>query len=813
MPWGRTKNKRGAEMYFREFLQQNTVILDGGMGTLLQEAGLPLGELPERWNLTRAQTVQEIHTAYFNAGSHVVATNTFGANRLKFSLSELGDIVRAAVENAREGARRSYGTQEKFVALDIGPTGKLLKPYGDFDFEEAVSVFAETVKLGVKYGVDLILIETMGDSYEAKAALLAVKENCDLPVLLSCAYGGDEKLMTGASPEAMVALAEGMGADAIGVNCSLGPKQMQGVVQRLLHAASIPVLVKPNAGLPLTDGERTYYDITPSEFVAQTTEFALQGARLVGGCCGTTPAYIQGLAKALDGRAPLPIAEKNRTCISSYTHAVAFDKPLLIGERINPTGKKRFRQALAEQDVGYILNEGITQQEKGAHILDVNVGAPDICEEKELPRYIEELQAVINLPLQIDTSNYLAMERAMRVYNGKPLVNSVNGKKESMAAVFPLVKKYGGVAVALTLDEGGIPDTAEGRVAIAEKILAEAAKYGIAKKDIIIDPLAMAISADAKSAQVTLIALKEIRQRLGVHTSLGVSNVSFGLPMRDAVNAAFFALALENGLSAAIMNPNSAEMQKTYHAFCALKGMDESCDGYIRFITERLPVFAVSAVAGMAETVSAQGETPLQNAIVRGVKTEAAAICEALLSTHSAQEIVEGEIVPALDKVGKAYEEKRAYLPQLLMSAEAAKAAFERIKAHTAGGRGDKGKIILATVHGDIHDIGKNIVGTLLENYGFTVVDLGRDVSPERVVEAVETENASVVGLSALMTTTLPSMAATVALLREKTPWVKLMVGGAVLTEEYANKLGADGYAKDGMGAVRLAESFYAKNS
>ena len=799
-------------MDFRKFLQQNTVYLDGGMGTLLQKAGLPLGELPERWNVTQAGEVQAIHAAYFNAGSHVVATNTFGANCLKFTENELEEIVRAAIENARLGAKKSHGTQGKFVALDIGPTGKLLKPYGDFEFEDAVETFAKTVRLGVKYGADLVLIETMGDSYETKAALLAVKENCDLPVLVSCAYGEDGKLMTGASPEAMVALVEGMGADAVGVNCSLGPKQMRGIVEKLLKVASVPVLVKPNAGLPVTDGKDTYYDVTEEEFALETAEFVKMGARLVGGCCGTTPAYIEKLTAKTKGISPLPITDKNRTCVSSYTHAVAFDKPLLIGERINPTGKKRFRQALAEKDVGYILNEGIVQQEKGAHILDVNVGAPDICEAEELPRYVKELQAVIDLPLQIDTSDSAAMEKAMRLYNGKPLVNSVNGKRESMAAVFPLVKKYGGVVVALTLDEKGIPDTAEDRLAIAEKIVAEAAKYGISKKDIVVDPLAMTVSADKNAATVTLTALRMIRQKLGVHTSLGVSNVSFGLPARDTVNAAFFALALENGLSAAIMNPNSVEMQKTYYAFCALKGLDENCGEYIRFATEKLPAFQ-TVVQAAAQSGNIHGETPLQSAIVRGLKTEAAVACESLLGVRSAQEIVETEIVPALDTVGKAYEEKRAYLPQLLMSAEAAKAAFEQIKKNMsqAGSSVKKCKIVLATVKGDIHDIGKNIVGTLLENYGFTVIDLGRDVPPETVLNAVQAENAPIVGLSALMTTTLPSMAETIDLLREKAPAVKILVGGAVLTEEYAAKLGADGYAKDGMGAVRYAEEIYAK--
>lgn len=799
-------------MKIREFLQDSIVYLDGGTGTLLQEAGLSLGELPERWNFSHADEIRKIHRAYYNAGSNVVCTNTFGANRLKFSVSELDDIIRAAVENAREAKNSSNGKQEKFVALDIGPTGKLLKPYGDFDFEEAVNIFAETVKLGVKYGADLVFIETMSDSLETKAAVLAVKENSDLPVFVSCAYGADGKLMTGANPAAMVAMLEGLGVDALGVNCSVGPVQMRGVVTELLEKASVPVLVKPNAGLPIADGDRTRYDIDESAFAEYIAEFVKQGARLVGGCCGTTPAYIKAVVEATKGIQPLPVTDKNITCVSSYTHAVEFSKPVLIGERINPTGKKRFKQALIERDTGYILGEGIAQQEKGAHILDVNVGLPDIDEKTELPRYIEELQAVIDLPLQIDTSDPAAMERAMRRYNGKPLVNSVNGKRESMSAVLPLVKKYGGVVVALTLDENGIPDTADGRVEIAKKIVAEAEKYGIAKKDIIVDPLAMTVSAEKNAARTTLQALREIKTKLGVHTSLGVSNVSFGLPVREVVNAAFFALALENGLSAAILNPNSAEMLKTYYAYLALTAQDENCAEYIRFATETLPKFTPTTTAVSSLSPQTQGETPLQTAIVKGLKELATTACEETLKTSSALNIVEREIVPALDTVGKAYEEKRAYLPQLLMSAEAAKAAFEKIRLHllkTGEKTEKKCKIVLATVKGDIHDIGKNIVGTLLENYGFEVIDLGRDVAPEKIVAAAEETGAPLVGLSALMTTTVPSMAETIALLRARVPSVKILVGGAVLTEEYAKKIGADGYGKDGMASVRFAESLY----
>jgi len=570
------------------------------------------------------------------------------------------------------------------------------------------------------------------------------------------------------------------------------------------------VLVKPNAGLPTVKDGQTVYDIDEKEFSELAAKFVEKGARLVGGCCGTTPEYIRKVAEAVANSKPKPVQEKTYTCVSSYTHAVDFDKPILIGERINPTGKKRFKQALIEKDTAYILSEGIAQQEKGAHILDVNVGVPDIDEKTELPRYIEELQAVINLPLQIDTSDPIAMARAMRLYNGKPLVNSVNGKRESMEQIFPLVKKYGGVVIALTLDEKGIPESAEERVAIAERIIAEAAKYGVSQKDIIVDPLAMTISADKNAAKVTLQALKLLCER-GIKTSLGVSNVSFGLPCRDTVNAAFFALALQNGLSAAIMNPNSVEMLKTYYAYNALQGLDENCAEYIRFASEVLPTVTIGAPATAASDKGA--DSPLQAAIIKGLKEEAARLCEALLGQKDTLTIVNEEIVPALDSIGQAYEEKRAFLPQLLISAEAAKSAFEKIKAHilAQGGRQTKKcKIVLATVKGDIHDIGKNIVATLLENYGFDVLDLGRDVPPEKVLEAAKETGAPIIGLSALMTTTVPSMSETIALVKKELPNVKIMVGGAVLTQEYADKIGADGYAKDGMGAVRYAEKVYA---
>ncbi len=795
-------------MNFTDFLKDNIVRLDGGMGTLLQVQGLAPGELPERWNITHPEIITRIHREYYDAGSHVVSTNTFGANCLKFSEEELEAIIRAAVANAKAARDAASGDQPKFIALDIGPTGKLLKPLGDLDFEDAVEVFAKTVRIGVACGVDLILIETMNDSYETKAALLAAKENSSLPVLVSNAYGEDGKLMTGASPAAMAAMLEGMGADAIGANCSLGPEQLRGVMEELLECVSVPVILKPNAGLPKVVNGETVYDVGADAFAAEVAALMEMGVRVVGGCCGTTPEYIRALTDKTRDFAPAPLTEKNRTVVSSYTHAVEFgSSPILIGERINPTGKKRFKQALVEKDMDYILAEGVKQEEAGVHILDVNVGLPEIDEAEMLRSAVCELQAVTALPLQIDTADKDAMEIALRRYNGKAMINSVNGKRESMDAIFPLLKKYGGVAVALTLDENGIPDNADGRVAIAEKILSVAAEYGIGKKDIIFDTLAMTVSADNRAALATLESLRRIRHELGCHTSLGVSNVSFGLPGRDAVNSTFFAMALSKGLSAAIMNPYSADMMKTYYAYRALAGLDENCADYIAradsFTAAPAPVSTKAAVSGTENDLS-----DLQKAIAKGFKDKAAEITKSYLESMMPLDIVNGEIIPALNAVGEGFEKKTVYLPQLLMSAEAAKSAFEVIKTHMAGsGQSDRrGTIVIATVHGDIHDIGKNIVKLLLENYGFDVIDLGKDVPPEAVVDAVVARHAPLAGLSALMTTTVPAMEETIRLLRKRAPRCKIIVGGAVLTQDYADRIGADKYARDAMEAVRYAE-------
>ena len=792
-------------MTFSEFLRDNIVILDGGMGTLLQSKGLKPGELPERWNITHPDVISNIHKAYFDAGSNVVCTNTFGANALKFSDAELDEIVSSAIDNAKAARRESTSPKEKFIALDIGPSGKLLKPLGDLDFEDAVALFAKTVKLGTKYGADLIIIETMNDSYETKAALLAAKENSSLPVIVSNAYGSDGKLMTGATPSAMVTMLEGMGADAIGANCSLGPIQLRPVMLELLENASVPVIFKPNAGLPRQTENGTAFDITSDEFAKEVASLIREGIRVAGGCCGTTPEYIEKLSTEISGISPVPVTEKNISVVSSYSHAVKFGaSPILIGERINPTGKKRFKQALLENDINYILSEGVSQQEKGVHILDVNVGLPDIDETSMLVSSVCELQAIINLPLQIDTADTIAMEAALRRYNGKAMINSVNGKTESMEKVFPLVKKYGGLVVALTLDENGIPESSDERFAIAEKILDTAKQYGISKKDIIFDTLAMTISADNKAALATLTSLKRIKEELGCNTSLGVSNVSFGLPNRDAINGTFFALALENRLSAAIMNPYSSDMMKVYYTYKALKGLDENCTEYI----ETADSFAsvpptVSAEVPKKDTVTSASE--LQRAIIKGFKEKAGELTCELLKTTAPLEIVNREIIPSLNIVGKGFEEKNVYLPQLLMSAEAAKSAFDAIKSHMPVGEKNPDAVtfVLATVHGDVHDIGKNIVKLLLENYGFDVVDLGKDVPPEVIATKTAELHAPFVGLSALMTTTVPAMENTIKLLKKSAPWCKVIVGGAVLTQEYADKIGADKYAKDAMDAVR----------
>ena len=783
-------------MKITEFIKKNITLLDGGTGTLLQAAGLPMGELPERWNISHPNVIVKIHKDYYDAGSNIVCTNTFGANRLKFSSEELENIVASAIKNAKIAKKESTSSQPKWVALDIGPTGKMLKPFGDLDFEEAVSVFAEVVRLGVKYGVDLIMIETMSDSYETKAALLAAKENSSLPVFVSNAYGEDGKLLTGATPAAMVAMLEGMRADAIGVNCSLGPKALLPVVSEYLKYSSVPVIVKPNAGLPSIINGACEYSLSPSDFSHELGEMLSLGARIVGGCCGTTPEYISSVCELVKEASITPIQKKNIKLVSSYARAVEFGgSPILIGERINPTGKPRFKEALKNRDIDYVLREGVAEEDAGAHILDVNVGLPGIDEGEMLCSVVKSLQAICPLPLQIDSSDPVAMEKALRIYNGKAMINSVNGKAESIASVFPLAKKYGGVVVALTLDENGIPDTAEGRFLIAKKIYNEARKYGIDAKDLIFDPLAMAVSADKNAARETLRAVKMIHDKLHCDSILGISNVSFGLPDRDLVNSTFLVMAMENGLSAAIVNPHSEELMKAYRGYLALSGLDKNFENYISHATKK-------------EKEPEREIVDLKKAIIKGMKDRAISLTREMIKEKEPLEIINCEIIPALNEIGEGFEKKTVYLPSLLMSAEAASGAFEVIKlSQNTNVTNDKCPIVIATVKGDIHDIGKNIVKLILENYGYSVIDLGKDVAPEMIVKAAVEHQAKIVGLSALMTTTLPAMEESIRLLKGQLPDCKVIVGGAVLTADYAEKIGADGYAKDAMVAVRLVEN------
>ncbi len=783
------------------------VFFDGAMGTILQQNGLKAGELPETWNLSHPELITSIHADYLAAGCQIVKSNTFGANRFKFPGEELETIITAGISHAKKAV--SQCGHPALVAMDIGPTGKLMKPMGDLDFEEAVSAFGEAAAMGEKAGADLILIETMSDTMEVKAAVLGAKEYTSLPVFVTMIFDESGKLLTGGDIPAAVALLEGLQVDALGFNCGLGPKQMLSLLPTLAECTSLPIIVNPNAGLPRRENGQTVFDVHPEEFSELMEEIVKGGAWIIGGCCGTTPEHLRKTVERCRELLPVSLTEKKRTVISSYAQAVVFGKkPIIIGERINPTGKKRFKQALREHDMEYILREGVNQQQSGAHVLDVNVGLPEIDEKAMMCETVSQLQGVSDLPLQIDTSSPEVMEAALRIYNGKALVNSVNGKKESMEAIFPLVKKYGGAVIALTLDESGIPETARGRFEIAKKIVDTAASYGIPKHDIIVDPLAMTISTGSEAAAVTLQTLRLLRDELGVKTSLGVSNVSFGLPQRENINAAFFTMALQNGLSAAIINPNSEAMLRAYDAFCALSGADPQCAAYIE-------KYAQAAKATTASPVPAKTEVSLSQSIIRGLRESAYDAAKAELTHREPLAVINEDMVPALDVVGQGFEKGTLFLPQLLMSAEAAKAAFDAVREvlESAGSSPEKkGKIVLATVQGDIHDIGKNIVKVLLENYSYEVIDLGKDVPIETVVKAVVENHVVLAGLSALMTTTVENMAKTIEALHRDAPWCKIMVGGAVLTPEYAEMIHADYYSKDAMASVRYAEEIFGGN-
>ena len=791
-------------MGFLERLGKEMLLFDGAMGTQLQARGLGAGELPEVWNLTHPDDVADIQSAYVQAGCDILKTNTFGANALKFEGTPytVEQIVQSAVGIAKRAAAKA--PREVLVALDMGPTGKLLKPYGELEFCKAYELYKEQVLAGAQ-DADLILIETMGDLYEIKAAVLAAKENSDLPVVVTMIFDEQAKLLTGADIETALVTLEALGVDMLGFNCGLGPRQMLPFVQELLRYTSTPVAVNPNAGLPVCVNGVTSYNVTPEAFAEELFKIAsCAGVQAVGGCCGTTPAHIGAAARVCKAISPVPVKKKDFTAVTSYGKTVRIgDTPVLIGERINPTGKKRLKEALLAGETSYIFAEAVAQADKGAHILDVNVGLPGIDEPAVLESTVQGLQRITDLPLQIATSDPAAMERALRIYNGKPLINSVNGKRESMETVFPLAKKYGGAVVCLTLDESGIPASAEGRIRIAERILETAAKYGIEKKDLLFDTLAMTVSTGADNAKITLEALDYIRHTLGVHTVLGVSNISFGLPKRDSINAAFFTLAMERGLSAGIINPKSDAMRNAYYAFCALKGLDPNFEQYIGSVTDAAAPEAAAAPS-------------LKTAVLKGLKEEAGRQARQMLLTEKPLAIINQELIPALDEVGQGFEKGTVFLPQLLMSADAAKAAFEEIKqalacTQDASEPAKKHKIILATVKGDIHDIGKNIVKVLLENYGFSVIDLGKDVDPEVILEKAVREQVRLVGLSALMTTTVANMERTIALFREKYPACKIMVGGAVLTQDYADRIGADFYSKDAMGSVRYAEKCFSE--
>lgn len=748
---------------------------------------LKAGELPELLNINDPERVYAIHKAYADAGCNIISANTFGANRFKYD--NVDEIVKSAVKNAKRTGKK--------VALDIGPTGKLLKPMGDLDFEECVDIFADVVKAG-RDEADLVLLETFGDLYEIKAAMLAVKENCDLPLIVSMIFDEKARLLTGADVRTACAVVEGLGADAIGFNCGLGPKQMLPLVEELERHASIPILVMPNAGLPESVNGETIYNVAPDEFASYMTQIAKMGVSYLGGCCGTTPAHLKAMIEATKDIEDKVPEFKNETIVASYSKSVDLSEGAVIGERINPTGKKLMKEALRNKDMDYVLRQGITQSEAGAHILDVNMGLPEIDEKEMLCSGVYELQSVLPVPLQLDSGDAEAMEAALRLYNGKAMINSVNGKEKSMKEIFPLAKKYGGVVVCLCLDEDGIPSTAQGRIAIAKKIIKRAAEYGIDKKNLAVDALVMTISTDTNNAVETLNAVDYIRNTLGVNTVLGVSNISFGLPNREAVNTAFYTLAMSRGLSAGIINPNSRPMMNAFYSYKALAGKDESCQEYIK-----------SAVD--TEIVQKTENLDLKTAIIKGMKEESARCAKELLENTESLVIINDYIIPALDVVGDGFEKNTIFLPQLLMSADSAKAAFDEIKAHfvMSGAEQVKGeKIIIATVEGDIHDIGKNIVKVLLQNYGFDVMDLGKDVKCEKVLEEAQKNNVKLVGLSALMTTTVPNMEKTIKLLHDNTD-AKVFVGGAVLTRDYAKMINADFYAKDAMESVRIAQEFF----
>ena len=778
----------------------NFLLFDGAMGTMLEKYGLKRGELPESYNILHPEIIEKIHCEYFEAGSDVITTNTFGANsyKLKNSQYTVEEIVVSAVKIARKVAG------QRLVALDIGPIGQLMEPYGILSFDDAYDTFAEQIKIGAREGADIILIETMTDIYEAKAAILAAKEHSSLPIICTMSYQSNGRTLMGTDPITMVNVLQALGVDAIGVNCSLGPNAMLPIVADILKYSKVPVIVQPNAGLPKLKNGETVFDVHAHEFAEYAKLLAEMGVTILGGCCGTTCEYIKAIKDEIKNLKPVKCNAQKITAVSSGSLTVILgDEIKIIGERINPTGKKKLKEALKNNDMEYILEEAINQKEAGAHILDVNVGLPEIDERKVMIEVIKELQTMVKLPLQIDSVRSDVIEAAVRIYNGKPLINSVNGKEEVMESIFPIVKKYGACVIGLTLDDNGIPKSAEDRLKIATKIIQRAEEYGIDRSDIIIDCLVLTASAQQSEVKETIRAVELVKSKLGVKTTLGVSNVSFGLPQREILNRTFLAAALTAGLDAPILNPLSKDMISTVNAFNVLWNNDKNSKNYIK---------AYSSLEGITTTKEVFKNADLIKIIIDGLKDEATELTVELLKTMSEMEIVDNYLIPALDIVGKKYEIGETFLPQLLQSAETVKKAFEVIKESILKGTGNKlskGKIVLATVRGDIHDIGKNIVKILLENYGFEVIDLGKDVHTDDVVNAVKSGNVKLVGLSALMTTTVRSMEETIKALRENNLDCKVFVGGAVLNEEYAKMIGADFYAKDATQSVKIARKIF----
>lgn len=793
------------ENFYKLLNDNEFVFLDGAMGTLLQAKGLEMGGIPEMLNFDKPDWIYDIQSAYVSAGSRIVCANTFGCNRYK--MAGTGKTVAEITSAAVEIAKKACG-EKALVAFDMGPIGQLLEPTGSLTFEEAYDIFKEEVAAAVNAGADIITCETMTDLYELKAAVLAAKENSDLPIITTMTFEQNMRTFTGCSVSAMALTMEGLGVDAVGVNCSLGPKELEPVIAELSQWTNLPIVVKPNAGLP--DPITNKYEVTPAEFADSMANLVKYGIKIAGGCCGTTPEFISAVVERLGKMKYAPQSTVLEAAVCSPAKTVVIDQPRIIGERINPTGKKRFKEALKSEDIGYILGQAIEQINAGADILDVNVGLPDIDEKEMMVKVVKALQGVTDLPLQLDSTRPDVLEAALRVYNGKPIVNSVNGEKASMEAILPLVKKYGAAVVGLALDEGGIPKTAEGRFEIAEKILANAEKTGIPKRDVFIDCLTLTASAEQAAVTETVKALHRVKTELGLKTVLGVSNISFGLPNRELVNCNFLQMALTNGLDLPIINPNSALMTGAVRAYKLLANIDKNSAEFIAAYSGSNFTTSVSSTGAAAAPKSEGNDLPA--AIANGLKDEGARITEELLKTKDSMEIVDNLLIPALDKAGAEFESGKIFLPQLIMAASVAQAAFEVIKNHMAksGGKSvSKGKVVLATVKGDIHDIGKNIVKVLLENYGFDVIDLGRDVPPENVLEAAVKHEVKLVGLSALMTTTLASMEETVNLLHDNNVPCKIVVGGAVLTPEYAEKIGADFYAKDAKDTVDIARKVY----